>query len=359
MTIDINPIIAGNARFYYANSEEPEPILRRPFRKAVTATFTISLVASARATRAATGSTILDSSVAAINPGNAAGGSGTVDLSISSSPALSIGKLEWKPWQSSPLVITRAGSTGSFTTQAAASGALNGKSLYLTANNETVELPVSDATTTASTIMWGWPDDEDDRRLLGFILDLAVGDHLDIRIDNPGRIGGVDGSHARWTELGSNLVMETGVNVALNQTNDFLRVLSDQLPVEQFTTQENFTVSATIYDVSPEALAFLQNRKPVTTEAAVAGDRPGSRVADLERGPRPEKASLAIRMDSTPFLEVGGESQWWFPRVTITSNTTFPIQKTASQVPVQFTVLRSNLYEAAVRFRCQEGEFTV
>ena len=209
------------------------------------------------------------------------------------------------------------------------------------------------------SIMWEWPDDDDERRILGFVMDLKEDDKLTFRFADEGGTGGVDGSHTNWTELGSNLVMETGVNVALNQTNDFLRVLSDQLPVEQFTTQENFIISATIYDVSAEALAYIQNRKSVTTEAMAADDRPGSRVVDLERGPRPEKSALAIRMESTPYLETGGESQWWFPRVTITSNTTFPITKTATQIPVQFTVLRSNLYDIAVRFRCQEGEFSI
>ena len=338
MTIDINPIIAGNARFYYANSEEAEPVLRRPFRKAVTASFGTRTLA-ARYTRISKGSVLWDST------------DGMTGVAIPGETLVAgaaITEIEWKPWETNPLSITG--------TDLPVAG-----SLYLTANDETVELSLTatGATVAATGYSLPYPDDDDDARILGFVMDLAVGEHLAVRIAPAGGTGGVDGSHANWTELGSNLIMETGVNVALNQTNDFLRVLSDQLPVEQFTTQENFTVSATIYDVSPEALAFLQNRKPVTTEAAVAGDRPGSRVADLERGPRPEKASLAIRMDSTPFLEVGGESQWWFPRVTITSNTTFPIQKTASQVPVQFTVLRSNLYEAAVRFRCQEGEFTI
>ena len=257
------------------------------------------------------------------------------------------------------MTLARTGA-GSYSTEAAASGSLNGKSLYFQRDGNTVELPISDADASDAELVWPNPEDADDRAILGFILNGAnTDDKIKVRIADEGGTEGVTGSNAAWTELGKNLVMETGFSLQLGQTTTDLRVLSETLPIEQFTTQEAFTVNATVYDVSVETMAFLQNRRPVTKVAPVADDSAGYRTAELERGPRPTKSALVIRMESTPYLETGGQSQWWIPRCTITSNTAFPISKTATAVPVSFTILRSNLYEKALKFTAQEGTFSI
>ena len=214
MALDINPIIAGNARFYYADSEEAEPILQRPFRKAEAADFN-NVVASGILTRGDDGSTIWSAADGNTNTGldgtdsadtiidgqdssevvgsptpttttfsvtagdgskftandeviingetrviqsvstdaitlstalSAAPAAGDEVLVVDISAAVRVVSLEWKPWQDIPLILSGdSGDGGSFTTEAAASGAINGDSLYLTAQGETVELPVSDA----------------------------------------------------------------------------------------------------------------------------------------------------------------------------------------------------------------------
>ena len=352
MTIDISPIIAGNANLYYANSEESEPALQREFIKAITANFQNSIVA-AEVTRVAKGSVIWDTTATPTG----ITGSGVADLDVTST--LAISEIKFEGWQDNPLTITGTGG-GSFITEAAASGDLFNKALYLQRDGKTVSLPVEDATAAATTLIWPQPTDSDERAILGFILNGAnTGDKIKVRFADTDGTEGITGSNANWTELGKNLVMETGFSLQLAQTTTDLRVLSETLPIEQFTTQEAFTVNATIYDVSVETMAFLQNRRPVTKVAAVQDVSAGYRTAELERGPRPTKSALVIRMESTPYLETGGQSQWWIPRCTITSNTAFPISKTATAVPVSFTILRSNLYEKAIKFTAQDGTFSI
>ena len=305
----------------------------------------------AELTRVAKGSTIWDTT------GTSTGidGTGSADLNVAANIAIS--QIQFESWKDNPLIITRSGA-GSLATSAN-SGDLNGKALYLQRANETVELPVADAAAAAGTLTWPHPTDADQRALLGFVLGAAnTNDKIKFRFADTGGTEGVTGQNANWSELGRNLVQETGFSLQLGQTNDYLRVLSETLPIEQFTTQEMFTVNANVYDVSVETMAFLQNRRPVTKVAAT-DTRAGHRTAELERGPRPTKNALVIRMESTPYLETGGESQWWIPRCTITSNTAFPISKTATVVPVSFTILRSNLYAKAIKFTAQDGTFSV
>ena len=292
---------------------------------------------------------------------SAAPADGDVVTGTNSARNIDIGEFIWKSWEDEPLTLERASaSTFSLATAAAAGGQLNGKSLYLQREGNTIEIAISAATASADTLVWGRPTDDDDAALLGFILNGAnTDDKIKVRIADSEGVEGVEGQNSLWTELGKNLVMETGTNVALAQTTTDLRVLSETLPIEQFTTQEAFTATATLYDVSVEALAYLQNRQPVRKVATVTDDSAGYRTAELERGPRPTKSALIIRMESTPYLETGGESQWWFPRCTITSNTAFPISKTATAVPVTFTILRSNLYDKALKFTAQEGTFSI
>ena len=427
MTIDISPIIAGNANLFYADSEMFEPDLQREFMKAVTARVENTLVA-AELTRQAKGSTIWESGddatgidgsgnsdtlidgmvssdvLATATPtatqftvtnGDTLFASGmtitvngeertisgvagtdriTVGTALSAAPSvgdivtginparnIDIGSIKYESWQDNPLTITRtAASTFSFITAADVDGQLNGKSLYLQRDGNTVELPFLVAIKTTTALIWPRPLDNDDNAILGFVLGGAnTDDKIKIRIADSEGTEGIAGQNSFWTELGKNLVMETGTSATLNQTTTDLRVLSETLPIEQFTTQEMFTASATLYDVSVEALAYLQNRQSVRKVPVVAGNSAGYRTAELERGPRPVKSALVIRMESTPYLETGGESQWWFPRCTITSNTAFPISKTATAIPVTFTVLRSNLYDKALKFTAQEGAFSI
>ena len=231
----------------------------------VTRSFT-GVVAGLRLTRTSQDSVVWEAG----DDGAGVDGVGNADVEIEA--GLSIGRIEWRSWQSNPLTITRsAGDSVAFDTAARSGGSLSGKSLYLTApNHQTVELRVSDAVTadeeagygpniTDDAISWPWRSMSDgERRTLGFVMDMASSGMVDVRIADSGGSIVVGNSNSNVIDVWDDIVEEFSVERGRDFKLGYSIALASRVSVILRNDHRTYTPYVDDRNLRPEARLQMQ-----------------------------------------------------------------------------------------------------
>jgi hypothetical protein len=129
-----------------------------------------------------------------------------------------------------------------------------------------------------------------------------------------------------WQLLGSfERLGEDGVTVALEQEiNDVYGQLT--IPIKAFRTQEGMLISFPLMDMRMEALRYLLNGNPITTNPASNGT-PGRKGMGMYRGPNVEYFAWLIRGYSPEAAENYLNCQYEVYKGANTGNTDFTYTK--------------------------------
>ena len=343
-----NSIISGNVQIYHGEPDISEPYLGTPFGTSVASTIAGTIV-NATLTRGSGHDLWPTGGTSAALDGTAA------DLEVAT--GVTISRIFWNSGSDLPLILHRTG-TGDFDALLIAGAALNGLSVYITHNNETAEIPFSlanAANSGDSLITFLLVNTGEYARTRRIIDGIRPGNTFAFRIATSGGKEGVVGSNAGWSLLADELYGEDGISMSLAQTVELQRLLRDQLPVRGYRTAEEFSMTYPNLDMTVDTLAFLMNRRSVTSVAA-SDDRVGYKTAEMERGVDVTYNSLLVQFNSGDFL--GGKAQFYLPNTFVTSNIDFSLTKIGSMSTVTFGILRSSQHDSALRYTAQTAART-
>lgn len=125
---------------------------------------------------------------------------------------------------------------------------------------------------------------------------------------------------AGWTKLGargSDGYDEDGVTFSHEESLEFFRGLGRTGRLKGWRTEEDPTVSVTVYDLTPDALAFAHGTTKTTVVGAV-GTSAGQKVS-LKKGHALKQHSLLLRSDTGSPLGDAYKTQLWIPRASVES----------------------------------------
>lgn len=144
-----------------------------------------------------------------------------------------------------------------------------------------------------------------------------------------------------WTLLGTNgdeSYGEDGVTVTPSRNYEHQMVLGSTAPKKAFLTEQGFTVSVPLADMTAEALARVMNGATVTDTAEVSGTSAGHRSFDLMMDTEVSEIAILVRGKS-PYAD-NMNAQHWIPRCYVSDVGEYSYVKgEAAMTEVEFTAL--------------------
>lgn len=163
-----------------------------------------------------------------------------------------------------------------------------------------------------------------------------------------------DAPAGNWVLLGtvgSKNYGEDGVIITPENTIEEFFVLGSTAPQKAHRSQERFSVTVTLHDMTAEEFAIAMNSATVTDTAAGSGTA-GVRDIDLLRGANVTELALLIRVDSGPYI-VSSKSQFWLPRAYVSEVNEMTYEKGA---PVGYEIMFSALEHSTSGFGRYDAE---
>ncbi len=106
-----------------------------------------------------------------------------------------------------------------------------------------------------------------------------------------------------WVQIGTSGDQSydpEGVSIEHGQEVNAVRPLGSTAPVKAFRTEEDLTVTFTLWDVTLEQYRLALNNNTIATVAAGVGT-PGTKAVQFYRGAQVATMALLLRSDSSPY----------------------------------------------------------